>query len=588
MRDRLLVRHFLDRFLEHDLISATADRRDVLMVVGGLLFTVSLFSATLIGAWYQFNNMEPPGLTSVRAIDDRFFFVSASMLVMALLAVSQWDALSLDARDTAVLGVLPIPRAVIVRAKFFAVALLAAGTAIGCNLAPTILRFVAVPIGLRIGFRGSLTLTLAHGLVTLAAGAFGFLAIFGMREGLVATLGQERFRSISSVLQAGLLVLLTSSLLLLPASSVDAARRWIAPDRLARSVLPPVWFVGLHETLAGAVIDDLPRTRPARFLVVRERSATALYRSLWPVYRRLGRLAVEALAVVILLTMSACAWNSRRLLTSQVQRRSRPGAATQIWQWVVERALARSPLQQAGFAFTLQTVRRRLNHRVALASSLAVGLSLIVITVGERIAVIQRDGATIPLTILAAQSLLITCVLTGIRHAVQVPAELRASRTFSLAWTGDARPYLSGVKRAAFIGVALPVLAILLLWHAALLPVRVAVLHFGVGAAYSILLIETLFLRYRRMPFVSAYEPSVELKSQGMLSALVMLGWCFGLAGAERLAFQGVFQYAFLISTLVGLAAGAFAFDRARLNVPPILDFEEETSFPTLRLGLLQ
>ena len=67
----------------------------------------------------------PPGIVSLSSLDDRFLFTSASMLVMALVAVAQWDALALDARDTAVLGVLPIPRAVIVRAKFIAIAVLA-------------------------------------------------------------------------------------------------------------------------------------------------------------------------------------------------------------------------------------------------------------------------------------------------------------------------------------------------------------------------------------------------------------------------------------------------------------------------------
>src|SRR5262245_15652618 len=366
MRDRLLVRHFLERFLEHDLISTNADRRDVVLVVGGGLITVTLFSSVVIGAWYQFNNWEPPGLTSVRAIDDRFLFVSASMLVMALLAVAQWDALSLDARDTAVLGILPISKAVITRAKFFAVALLAFGTAVACNLAPTVLRFVALPIGLRIGFGGALILTLAHGAVTFAASAFGFLAIVGLREGLVAVLGHDRFRAISSVLQAALLVVLTSALLLLPALSMDVSRRWLAPQSVARTALPSVWFVGLHETLAGSVIDDLPRTQPVRFLVVRERNATRLYRSLWPVYRRLGRLAVSALGALILLTISACAWNSRRLPSPPgTPGRSRPRAVAVASKWVVERVFARASLQQAGFWFTLQTLRRRLSHRVA-------------------------------------------------------------------------------------------------------------------------------------------------------------------------------------------------------------------------------
>jgi hypothetical protein len=43
MRDRLLIRHFLRRFLEHDLISPNADRHEVLSAIGGTLVAVSLF-----------------------------------------------------------------------------------------------------------------------------------------------------------------------------------------------------------------------------------------------------------------------------------------------------------------------------------------------------------------------------------------------------------------------------------------------------------------------------------------------------------------------------------------------------------------
>src|SRR5215467_10978414 len=179
MRDRLLVRHFLQRFLEHDLISSTADRRDVVSVVGGGLIAISLFGSVLIAWVYQLDAFRPPGLTSLNSLDDRFLFVSWSMLVMALLAVSQWDALSLDARDTVVLGILPIPKAAIIRAKFLAVALLAGGTLVACNFAPTLFRFASVPTGLRINGQAALILTLAQAFVTLAAGVFGFLAIYG-------------------------------------------------------------------------------------------------------------------------------------------------------------------------------------------------------------------------------------------------------------------------------------------------------------------------------------------------------------------------------------------------------------------------
>jgi hypothetical protein len=225
---------------------------------------------------------------------------------------------------------------------------------------------------------------------------------------------------------------------------------------------------------------------------------------------------------------------------------------------------------------------------VALASSLAVGFSLVVVTSGDRIVMIYTDVGTMPLRILAAQALLITSVLTGFRHAVQVPSELRASRTFSLVWTGDARSYVSGVKRAGFIGLALPVLLTLSLWHAALLPLRVAVLHLVVGAAYSIFLIEVLFLRYRRVPFVSAYQPGFEIKSHGIFYIVVMLVLSFALAATERLAFQTVFGYVALMSAIGGLTVAAAAFDRVRLEAPPILDLEEQPALPTQRLGLLE
>src|SRR5215471_2931355 len=162
MRDRLLVRHFLWRFLEHDFISANADRREALSVVGGAVISISLFFSALIAIEYQFSNFMPPGIASQQSVDDRFMFVTSSMFVMALLAVALWDALALDARDTAVLGILPVPQQVIIRAKFSAIALLAAGTTLAWNFFPVVLRGAALPVGLHVGFGGIAVLTLAQ------------------------------------------------------------------------------------------------------------------------------------------------------------------------------------------------------------------------------------------------------------------------------------------------------------------------------------------------------------------------------------------------------------------------------------------
>lgn len=589
MRDRLLVRHFLWRFLEHDLISPNADRHVVLSALGGALVAVSLFLAILIATPYQFFPLMPPGIVSLHSLYERFLFTSASMLVMALVAVAQWDALALDSRDTSALGVLPIPRAVIVRTKYMAVAVLAIGVAVAWNLAPTLLRFAAVPSKLGVSLMGALALTLAHGVTTLAAGAFGFLPVLGLREVMSAIMGQARFQRISAAVQAALIVALVTALLLVPGAYTGVARNWLARGGLMAKALPPLWFVGLHETLAGSVIDGLPRTRPDRYLVVAERDATDLYRSLWPLYHELALIGIVALVIVGLVTTAACTWNSRRLPVPIVRRAHEDGAAGRAWKWMVAHVVARTSLRQAGFFFTLQTLSRQVSHRVALASSLAVGLSLILITARGRVLVPGNDVsdvASVPLAILAGQSLLLASVLSGFRHAVRIPAELRASTTFSLAWAGNLTPYISGVKLAGWIALVLPTLGGLFIWHATVLGTRLAALHLGVGLVVSALLMETLFVRYRLVPFASGYVPSGELRSRGVASAAALLFVSFALAWVERFALTATAGYLMLVASMVGLSAGGMAVDRASRRPATPLDLDEPTPFPTQRFDL--
>jgi hypothetical protein len=575
MRERLLVRHFLWRFVEHDLVSPNTDRREALSAAGGTLVAVSLFLTVLMALQYQFNNFLPPGIASLAALDDRFLFTSASMLVMALAAVAQWDALVLDARDTAVLGPLPIPKAVIVRAKFAATALFASAVLLTWNVFPTLLRAAAVPLKLPIGLWGAVRLTLAQGVATLAAGAFGFLAVLGLREVVFALVGPTQFRRISAALQASLVAIVTTALLIVPFTSKDVARAWLARGGLTAKALPSLWFVGLHEALAGSVIDNLPRTQPESYLIAQERSATALYRRLWPLYHELAAIAIAAFVLVTLATILACIWNNRRLPLASIRPASRTGVLSRGWNWSVIHVVARTSLCQAGFFFTLQALSRRVSQRVAMAASLAIGTSLVVLT---------ASGG--PVALLAAQPMLLASVLSGFRHATRVPAELRASSTFSLALTGETAPYISGVKRAGWLVVAVPTLLAIAIWDAAILGPHVALLQAGVGLSLSALLMETLFLRYRRVPFVSGYVPSADVKLRGVVFLVSILSGSFLLAWVERSAFETATGYVALLTTLLGLSVGVGVVDQASRGPATAIDLDEQPVLPTQRLNL--
>ena len=229
MHDSLLVRHFLRRFLDNDLLSPNADRHEVIAAACAALVAPGLAATVLLSFKYQFV-FHPPGVTSLLALDDKVLYFGCSMTIMALVAAATWDALSLDARDTAILGTLPISRWTIVRAKAAAVVLFASAFAIALNLLPSLMYPALLPgRALPVGPGGFFLLILAHGFISALSGAFGFLAVLTFRELLRAMLGSRWSRRASAIARGTLVVFLATVFLLLPVLSSNVARSRLSP-----------------------------------------------------------------------------------------------------------------------------------------------------------------------------------------------------------------------------------------------------------------------------------------------------------------------------------------------------------------------
>jgi hypothetical protein len=535
MRDHLLIRHFLRRFLDNDLISPDADRHETLATVCAVLISLPLFVTVLLSFKYL-GPFPSPGRTAVVALDDRFFYIAGSMIVMALVALAVWNALALDGRDTSILGPLPIPRGRIVRAKLAAVALFASGFVLALNVTPSIIHPAMMVAQFPISVLATPALMLPHAAVTIAAGAFGFLAVLGVREAVQALLGSARFARVSTSLQASLLVCFGTTLLLLPGFSSQVARVWLGSRAVPPYAIPPLWFLGLHEVLAGDITDRLPRgVLPPRILAS-EQAATAVYKGLRPVFQDLAGLAITALGLAILVVATAYAWNSRRLPAPPVgarTTRSRLGAlATKL----AQRLLVRHPVAQAGFFFTQQSLSRSLPHRLSMATSAAIGLAAATVSLRGVDVRGVVDLSSTPVAVLAVQFVLIVMLLAGFRYAVRVPAELRANWTFQLSWSGDERPYLAGVKHAALFSLTLPIVLALYPLHAWILGFRVALVHGVAGVLACAVLLEALLLGVRKLPFASRYVPDDRLRVLAPIYVLGFLAATYGLASLERQA----------------------------------------------------
>jgi hypothetical protein len=120
----------------------------------------------------------------VLTLSDKFLYISLAMLVTALVAAAQWDALAIDYRDAVILQPLPIRPATLRFAKLTAVAALGAGVAIAVNIFPAIIfpwmLAFAVP---QMHAWQVLQMILTQFVITVSAATFGFLAVVAIANG---------------------------------------------------------------------------------------------------------------------------------------------------------------------------------------------------------------------------------------------------------------------------------------------------------------------------------------------------------------------------------------------------------------------
>jgi hypothetical protein len=560
MREQLLTRHFLQRFLENDLVSPDSDRHDVLALVFSILLASTLFITVALSLKFMFMPLQSPGRTAMLAADDRMFFLTCSMIVMALVAVASWDALSLDPRDSSILGPLPVAHGVIVRAKLRAVALFAAGFALAVTAMPTVLHPPLMVAKLPIGLLAGLLLIPIHFVVAVAAGLFGFTTMVAVRETLRAVSGRH-FARLSGIVQAVLIVALVTAFLLMPAVVFNTARSAATPGS-SITLLPPFWFLGAHETLAGGLVDGLLREELPPAVQRAEERATADYRAAIPSFRGLAVRASIAFPAMMILALSVYSWNSRRLPFPPVASRADQYAGSGLAARLVAGTLARTPASRAGFFFTLHCLVRSAPHRLVMAGCTAVALALAVATfqdaMGDRF-----DPRAPRLSGFNTQALVLAILLAGFGHVLRLPADIRANRLFHLAWLGQKERYIDGVSRAALLIVVIPALLALFPAQALLFGMPMAAGHMVTGLLFGIAVVEAFAANPRILPFANSYVRAPDLNTKGPVIGIASLLGVSIFSGLEQSAL-GDPRSALVFWLGLALLFAAFRYQRRR------------------------
>ena len=591
---RLLTRLFVRRLLDNDLVSPHADRHDSLGVLYAVVLSLALFVTFFVSTPYLAAYIQLPGQTALSALPDRFLFIAASLAISALAALLAWDALGLEPRDTAILGPLPIAPWTITRAKLLAALVFGVVFSIAINVVPTILYPTFLTVNLRgISGGGIVRLIAAQGISVIMAGLFGFFAVLAVRGVLRLALGACGFGRVSSGVQSILVVAAVTGLMLTPTIRGKTVTEWIAgvvPPRYA--ALPVLWHLGVNETMAGHVIGDAPAVMPRRHTLPdslrrEDDEHRSAYRALRANFTTLAGRAWLVVPAVVSLALLTFVWNNRRLPEQAAARpaHSRIRAAVRA---VALRLTRGDPEAQAGFFFTVHALNRSAPHRMIGAIAVAAAMTLPSVILILSNADLQEPISSFPLGLLGMQVTVLLVLAGGFRYAVMVPAELVANWSIRLAWRGDERRYLAGVKRAAFVlTVAVPSLVLLPL-HVALFGAVTALVHALFGCLFAVAALDGLFLRYRKVPFACTYLPlgDPKLLWSGGVATLLLVP--YALASVERAALKSPGGTAALAAALAGIVLTIKIIDRAQRRERQQVDFDERPAPPTQRLGVFE
>jgi len=407
----LLVRHFLERFFNHETASPDGDAKARLTLVAlatGLPgFVVALylwpiyhpFIATTPGQ--PLDASPPPYWVQV---NHHFFFVVYSFVAMGIVTVFEWDMFFPDLLDVFVLSTLPIQNRRLFMARVAAISIFIAGFLFDANiLAPLILPASIDPPNLARMLAG-------HLLAVAGSGLFAAAFILALQGIFLSVLGEGLFRRVSLLLQGLLISSLLMVLFLFPVFS-GAVSVFLKSESPYALYCPLFWFLGVYQRLMEG--------------------PTAL-----PIYTKLAQTGCAALIVTVAAGMLtyplAYLRRVRQLIVGPGTHDTRNLAAFPL-HGLLHATLLRSPVSRAVFHFIGQTLLRVPRYRIYLVLYGGVGLSVVVASVlrlvvahGQVYVEVSSDG------IRAAIAIVAFWTIAGLRMAFVAPGNRQGSWAFRI------------------------------------------------------------------------------------------------------------------------------------------------------------
>jgi hypothetical protein len=405
----LLVRHFLERFFNHETASPDGDAKGRLILLGMATgippFMVALY---LWPIYHPFPGWPPGRAMNIDPppywlqVNHHFFFVLYSFVAMGIVTVFEWDLFFPDLLDVFVLSTLPIRDRRLFQARVAAISIFIAGFLFNANfLAPLVLPAALEPPNV-------MRLLAGHIAAVFASGLFSAAFILALQGVLLSVLGERMFRRLSLILQGLSITLLLMTLALFPALS-GAVPVLLQSGNPLVFYCPPFWFLGIYQRVLEG---------PAAL----------------PIYGQLAESGCAALLVTAALAALAYPLAYLRRVRQLILGPS--AQATRNWtarplDGLLHRTLLRRPVGRAVFHFIGATLLRVQRYRIYLVLYGGVGLSVVLASI-LRLSVAQgRVGIEVSADgIRSAVAIVAFWTIAGLRMAFVSPGNRQGSWVF--------------------------------------------------------------------------------------------------------------------------------------------------------------
>lgn len=538
---RALTRAFLARFFENEITRGTHDLK---ASFAALLAAVSIplaFLPAFIGAWPWSFIARYRGIDYLRdyTLGDKLMVVGVGMVVTGVIGALVWNSVLVDRRDAMIVGALPVPARAVVRAKL--AALFAYVTVLAAAMAALASPVFGLLLASGDAARAA-TGTVAHFVAAFSASAFVLLAVAASQALLLLAVGPRRARRWSAGLQLLLVGATILLLLFLPAigeAARDAYRAdWPSYSQEASTIrledrtwlrwLPPVWFLGVYETI---IVPHRPVALP------------------------LAATAAAALGGVAVLTVAAVPLACRRVMAAAVEEPdgvARTGRVSEVAAWWT-RVVHRTPAARASSQFLLAALGRVDRHRFVMAVAAGVAAAWVLPTALRWLTLLRDPPSSPEGGLLQAPYAVMLCMLLGLRVAAALPASLPPGWLLTLVDV-PRRTHRSVLRRTMVGLVVLPTVIVLLPAYWGLWGAQLALTHAALVVGVGAVLANLLLWGVDAMPCGRAWEPvnarlrlwwPVYLLSLGIYTQL----WRLSVALAPRPA-----SVAAVVTALAGAA----------------------------------